>query len=91
MPTRSEFSVHRLNDEGLAKADTIAAGYSAFLDLLEQTVGPTVTSEAGRCMAIVRTKLQEANFFTKRAVAVDRKYQVIDELAEATEAPPKAG
>jgi hypothetical protein len=62
---RNEFQVHKLNDEGMRRAGDIAKLFSIFLNDLESQCGAD-----GREMAIVRTKLQEANFFAKRAIAV---------------------
>lgn len=65
---RTEFAVHVLNEEGMQKAKDVAHLFTVFLNDLEAVVG--TMPEAGREMALVRTKLQEANFFAKRAVAV---------------------
>lgn len=62
---REEFSVHRLNDEGLTKADVIATAFSRLLDHLEEVCG-----KEGREMALVRTLLQQCAFYAKRAMAV---------------------
>lgn len=62
---REEFSVHRLNSEGLTKADVIATAFSRLLDHLEEVCG-----KDGREMSLVRTKLQESAFYAKRAMAV---------------------
>jgi hypothetical protein len=62
---RSEFDVHMLNDEGIAKACAIALLFTRTLDGLEAAIGAD-----GREMAVVRTKLQEAAFFAKRAMAM---------------------
>jgi len=64
VPPRAEFAVHMLNETGKASARTVAARFSALLDGLEATCG-----KEGRDMAIVRTKLEEACFFAKRALA----------------------
>lgn len=64
-PIREEFDVHLLNDEGIRKAQEVASTLSMALDDLEIICG-----KDGREMAIVRTKLQEAAFFAKRAMAV---------------------
>lgn len=61
---RDEFKVHKLNGEGMKKAEGLAEGFSEFLDRVEQVCG-----KDGREMAIVRTKLQEASFQAKRAIA----------------------
>ena len=59
-----EFTVHMLNDEGKAKAKAIAEAFDACLNkLLEIAPGPS------REMSIVRTKLEEASFFAKKAMA----------------------
>lgn len=57
------FEVHMLNDNGKAIARAIAA---AFDDCLAQL---NVMCPPGREMAIVRTKLEEACFFAKKAMA----------------------
>lgn len=62
---REEFSVHRLNNEGLTKADVIATAFSRLLDHLEEVCG-----KEGREMALVRTLLQQCAFYAKRAMAV---------------------
>jgi hypothetical protein len=58
-----EFEVHRLNEAGMAKAVQIAGDFSSLLGSL------TTICPAGREMAIVRTKLEEAAFFAKKAMA----------------------
>jgi len=67
MATRPEFSVHMLNELGKIRAGEIAAGFSNLLNELEEICGYD-----GREMAIVRTKLEEASFFAKKAMAVQR-------------------
>lgn len=62
---RSEFEVHTLNDQGMVRAGTIATAFTVLLDNLEYVCGAE-----GREMAIVRTKLQEAAFYAKRAMAI---------------------
>ena len=59
-----EFTVHMLNDDGKAKAKAIAEAFDTCLNtLLEINPGPS------REMSIVRTKLEEASFFAKKAMA----------------------
>lgn len=65
MAIRQEFTVHRLNDNGMDRAEELALQFSGFLSEVERLCGAD-----GREMAIVRTKLQEACFFAKRAIAV---------------------
>lgn len=58
------FKVHMLNELGKAKAYRIGQEFSTLLRTLEE-ICPD-----GRDLAIVKTKLQEASFFAKRAMAV---------------------
>jgi len=58
-----EFAVHMLNDDGKAKSAQIA---EAFDECLEKLL---VLCPAGRELALVRTKLEEASFFAKKAMA----------------------
>jgi hypothetical protein len=57
------FAVHRLTEDGMKKAAIIA---EAFDELLSKLV--THCSD-GREMSLVRTKLEEASFFAKKAMA----------------------
>lgn len=68
---RTEFAVHMLNESGKAKATHLADLYSNLLDEVEAVAGM-----AGREIAIVRTKLEEASFFSKKAMAVRPENQV---------------
>ena len=58
-----EFQVHRLNEAGMKSAQDIA---QAFDECLEKLL---VLCPDGRALAIVRTKLEEAAFFAKKAMA----------------------
>lgn len=60
-----EFEVHKLNDDGFAKANLVASCFDQLLSKLEEIWG----DDTGREAAIVRTKLEEASFFAKKAVA----------------------
>lgn len=68
---RPEFDVHMLNPEGIEKARDLARGFSLLLNDVEALCG-----KDGREMALVRTHLQEAAFFAKRAMALDPKNQL---------------
>lgn len=57
------FKVHMLTEEGKAKAKVIAEAFDALLTTLDGIV-PT-----GRLLSIVTTKLEEASFFAKKAMA----------------------
>jgi hypothetical protein len=59
------FKVHRLNPSGLAKAEFVANAFDDFL----LKIG--INCPAGREFAIVKTKLEEACFFAKKAIAND--------------------
>lgn len=61
---RQEFAVHRLNTDGLARADDLAEVFSDCLNKVQGLVPP------GREFALVVTKLQEAAFFAKRGMAL---------------------
>lgn len=67
---REEFAVHMLNRDGKERAADVAKMLSICLNNIEAIVGAD-----GREMAIVRTKLQEAAFFAKRAIAVKAENQ----------------
>lgn len=66
---REEFQVHILNDEGIAKAKQLGELFSEFLENVEKLV------PSGRERSLVVTKLQEANFFAKRAIAIKSENQ----------------
>lgn len=67
MTIRREFQVHRLNAEGMIKAERLAEAFSTLLDGIEAASNADV---AGRELALVRTHLQDACFWAKRAMAV---------------------
>ncbi len=63
---QKEFEVHILNSEGIEKAVEVAQIFDFALNkLLELYSAPS------RELSIVRTKLEEACFFAKKAVAND--------------------
>jgi hypothetical protein len=64
------FEVHMLNEKGQGLAKAIAGEFFGFLCSLEGMCG-----REGREMAIVRTKLEEACFFAKKAMASDKVNQ----------------
>ena len=61
---RKEFQVHLLNESGIQKAVRLAERFTDFLNDIEQDTGAE-----GREVSIVRTKLEEASFFAKKAIA----------------------
>lgn len=60
-----EFEVHRLNSKGMELAKGIADVFDKALDQLSTFCAP------GREFTIMRTKLEEACFFAKKAMASD--------------------
>lgn len=61
-----QFTVHALTVQGLNEAQAIAEAYDELLTKIEAwPMDP-------RCLAIVRTKLEEACFFTKKGYAIAR-------------------
>lgn len=71
---RDEFAVHKLNERGFLLANQLAGVFTGALNELERLAG-----KDGREMAIVRTKLQEASYFAKRAIAVNPENQLATE------------
>ncbi len=66
MEMNKEFQVHILNEGGIAKAQKLAALFDNLLNELV-AINPTTSRE----MSLVRTKLEEASFFAKKAMAND--------------------
>lgn len=65
-PTRHpEFAVHMLNDAGKVKANEIREEFDFLLTRLGQLCTP------GREFSIAKTKLEEACFFAKKAMAIN--------------------
>lgn len=67
MTKHSEFQVHILNDNGIKKAKEIAVLFDSLLSELEKE-GMCIL---GREFSLVKTKLEEACFFAKKAMAVN--------------------
>lgn len=65
MTTHKEFSVHALNQGGMNKANAIADAFNKLLDEL------VVLCPQSRELSIARTKLEEACFFAKKAMATE--------------------
>jgi hypothetical protein len=62
----AEFRVHVLNDQGIAKAKAIAESFDRLLDEIL-----AINTNYGPEMALARTKLEEACFYCKKAMAID--------------------
>jgi len=65
-----EFETYTLSGEGKARADRVAEIFNEALTQLLAIVPP------GRHLAVTKTKLEEACFFAKKAVAADATNQV---------------
>lgn len=65
---RTQFQVHTLNDVGKQKAEYIARAFDNLAGDLESVCGELNTS---RQMSLVATKLEEACFHAKKAMASD--------------------
>lgn len=61
---RNEFKVHLLNQEGVGKANKLAETFSSTLDQVEE-----ISGKEGREAALVRTHLEMASYYAKRAMA----------------------
>ena len=69
-----EFQVHMLNDEGKKRALQIAQAFDHLMTVLTTPAAPddlTVLCPPCRETSIMRTKLEEAAFFAKKAMAND--------------------
>jgi hypothetical protein len=64
-----EFEVHLLNERGINVAQSLVLRFDELLSWLD-----TVLPE-GREFSIVKTKLEEASFFAKKAMAVNKEFQ----------------
>lgn len=71
----SLFAVHRLNDNGLRKADRIATSFNNLLMDLN------AYCPEGRYLSLVKTKLEEASFFAKKSIAIDPENQIPEGLS----------
>jgi hypothetical protein len=67
------FDVHRLNDEGMRKAERIAESFAVLLKALEGEVG--IIGTGSREFALCRTHLEVAGFFAKKAMACQPENQ----------------
>lgn len=65
----SAFEVHILNETGIANAKAVAEIFDNALGTLSAYCPP------GREWSIVRTKLEEASFFAKKAMASNPRFQ----------------
>lgn len=69
----NEFKVHKLNSLGIETAQGIAIMFDVLLQQLTPICGPS------REFSIVKTKLEEACFFAKKAMAIKPEHQINDD------------
>ncbi len=74
---RDEFKVHKLNAAGLDRANELAAGFSELLNNVEGICTPKgdPRGPGGRELALVRTHLEQASYYAKRAMALQPENQ----------------
>lgn len=75
----AEFTVHLLNEDGIAKARRLAEIFDECLDKIVQ-INPDKTRE----MALVRTHMETASFYAKKALANHPENQKVPEEQAAT-------
>lgn len=68
------FEFHKLNARGIAKVEGIASGFKQLVEILTNPFYEIEIPE-GRELAIVKTKLEEACFFAKKALAIQLENQ----------------
>lgn len=69
-----EFAVHLLNDEGKKKAVELADRFSALLGYCR------IIGTPSRELSLTATKLEEACFYAKKAMAIDQTNQQVKEI-----------
>ena len=67
------FQVHLLNEQGIEKAKGLATAFDELYDRLETLVGPTGINS--REFSIVKTQLETASFYAKKAMASQAENQ----------------
>jgi len=78
--SHQEFAVHILNEKGIQKAKALAEVFDRALTEIETLTAATSDillpgGSNGRQLAIVRTHLEIASFFAKKAMAVLQENQ----------------
>jgi hypothetical protein len=61
---RQEFAVHILNETGIDNATKLGEAFSTLLDTIDQII-----PDKSREKSLVATKLEEASYYAKRAIA----------------------
>lgn len=68
-PRNPEFAVHILNEAGKNKAALIRDSFDVLLNRMNEICMPS------RELSVAKTKLEEACFFAKKAMAINLNYQ----------------
>ncbi len=79
------FEVHRLNAGGFSRAEDLAQAFDDVEQRMSEAVGPIADGGrgvGGRELALARTKLQEACFWAKRAMALQVENQEVASHAD---------
>lgn len=80
MDLAPQFAVHRLNERGIARASAIGTSFTTLLAQLESLCQKDDGSpNTGRELAVCKTKLEEACFFAKKAMATQPGNQTTPE------------
>ncbi len=67
-----EFANHVLNDHGVARSGDITHAFDTLLNTLLH-----INPDASREMSLVRTKLEEASFYARKALALNPVHQKV--------------
>lgn len=70
------FEVHKLNDQGIEKARSLATCFDDLLKDVNTLLDPVNSKPNGREYSVVKTKLEEACFFAKKAIANQKENQL---------------
>jgi len=72
------FTVHRLNPDGLHKADDLADAFNCILEVIEKVIGsgPISSGSGARELACAKTHLELASFYSKKAMAMQKENQI---------------
>lgn len=71
----SLFEVHKLNEAGLKKATAIASSFNELLDEITEYCLPPGATDS-RHFALVKTHLEQACFYAKKAMASQAENQL---------------